>query len=519
MEMNEDMNYHDDQVLPAMVWQDSRLEEFRLDSLRKTSLRYLAWLVLAFIVSAIVYSVWKNSPQGCLLPLQLVYYMVLAVHIAARLKVGGRSNALAPDILFVFFYTLFHLGYVTLYTLHILPYSDYIFFFEEATPKALFAINIGLIGFIFGYELMGPKTASIDQQTHVTVPHHGWEIFGISLMVIALVMHFMGLVTLGFGVIEKYGYAAIQGAYRYTTSFFTVLMLTMCIRLMVLGLTIYLIASALRYGKLFRSKVALGLTIAFFIIVILEGERGSVLKFGIPILLVRHYFIKRIRIRYLIVLFLAAVFLFAGMKVVRKIVFKPQKMLQEYMYYRGTGQLAWYDAFVEMGTSFLVLNITCNEIPKQELYWKGASWLAAGIHAVPFLQGFAMRRGWLRLEPSDWVTWTYFGRERSGRGFTVVAEGYLNFGFPGVFVELLLLGFIVRWLIVKFSRKPSSTWAFIMLGCLGPTIMVIRNHLNLVTQPYVVVIVIAIMLNIFFQNEPTMEYEPNETASDNPLII
>jgi len=57
-------------------------------------------------------------------------------------------------------------------------------------------------------------------------------------------------------------------------------------------------------------------------------------------------------------------------------------------------------------------------------------------------------------------------------------------------------------------------WALIMLVCLGPTIMVIRNHLNLLTQPVVLVMVAAVLINSFLGQEWTEPHEDSASLTD-----
>jgi len=484
---------------------------FLEDSLHRVSVAYIVWLLVALCISFMVYYLSLGLELAALRPAQLVYYTVLLGHIIYRFKNGGLRNAMAPDIIFIMFYTLFHLGYVTLYSLNIVPFAPDIFYYTASAPRAMLVINLGLIGFLVGYELLGFRSGGQAQPGDVIIPQNSWCTLGIVLMMIAIAMHIAGLFFLGATLISRYGYGAIQNASKYI-SYWPALLLGKSGHLMTIGLVVYLISSSLRYGKLFHSKLALGLTIAFFSIVILEGERGSILTFGMPILMVRHYFIKPIRIRYLAILLVAVLSLFSALVLVRTIVFKPAKMWQEYKYKKTALQLGWYSSLVEMGGSFLVVSITTNDVPSPEPYWKGASWGNAAIHIVPFLQGFTYRLGLTPWGPSNWITTTYFGREAAGRAFTLAAEGYLNFGLPGAFIQLMLFGLFIRWLTVKFSKKPSAKWAFIMFGCLGPSIAIIRGHVNLVTNRCAQVIVLALLLNLFLGNEPTEDAELEEAG-------
>jgi oligosaccharide repeat unit polymerase len=480
--------------------------EFCRDSLRKVSVVYVGWLMLAGVMAFVAYSLNRGSPIGSIPSALIIYYLVAFVHIAFRVKTGGKANILSPDILFVLLYTMFHLGYVTLYALGIIPYSGDVFVFEISIPKALFIINLGLISFLFGYEIIGSRGSSPKVMGHIRIPGLSWCIFGLIFMAIAVVAHLIVVVSMA-PYIPIYGYTALQRIDIYSNSFLLTLLWRNAAHLMVLGMVIYTLSSALRYGKLFRSKLALVLVIVYFALVIMEGDRGPILQLGAPLLLVRHYLVKRIHIRYLAVLSVATLILFAGLGVVRTTILKPKTMLEEYKYLKTSGQLTWMSPFIEMGQSFLVVNITSHEVPMSEPYWKGASWRDAAFHIVPFLEGFALRQGWATWPPSVWLTTTYYGPERAGRGFTVAAEGYLNFGYLGVVVELMFFGIFIRWLTIRFSRNPSAVWGIIMLGCIGASIMVIRNHVGIVFSVCAHVMVVAALLNMLLGQEPSYEDE------------
>jgi len=202
------------------------------------------------------------------------------------------------------------------------------------------------------------------------------------------------------------------------------------------------------------------------------------------------------------------------MRIVKTIAFDPAKMLEEVRYQRERGLITWLDPFVEAGGSFRTLNITANDVPASEPYWKGASWTTAIYHIVPFLQGYLARHGLVKWAPSQWITITYAGPAAAGFGFTITAEGYLNFGYIGVVIELMFMGLFLRWLTVRFSRNPSAMWALIMFGCIGAAIGVVRNHIGMATALWVQIAIIALLANMFFGNE--QKYEQEDYAAWSP---
>ena len=502
----------EDKTLQKTDYEGGRILEFCRDSLRKASFAYMAWLSLAGLASLGIYLIYRGSLMSSIRMSLFIYYLVIIIHFIFRFKKYGKVSIMTPEIFFLLIYTMFHLGYVTLYALGIFPYLYGIFVYEASIPKALFIVNLGLISFLLGYELLGPKIPVQRLQT-VVVPTRAWCTFGIAVMLIALLVHSMTLMFIGVTLLQTYGHKAIVYIHRYAPPLLA-LIFAKSTFLMVFGVMIYTISSALRYGKLFHSKIALGITMAYLFLLLLEVARGNMFRFFVPLLLVRHYLIRPIRIRHLVTISLSIVTLFSVMRIVKTIAFDPAKMLEEVRYQRERGLITWLDPFVEAGGSFRTLNITANDVPASEPYWKGASWTTAIYHIVPFLQGYLARHGLVKWAPSQWITITYAGPAAAGFGFTITAEGYLNFGYIGVVIELMFMGLFLRWLTVRFSRNPSAMWALIMFGCIGAAIGVVRNHIGMATALWVQIAIIALLANMFFGNE--QKYEQEDYAAWSP---
>jgi oligosaccharide repeat unit polymerase len=117
-------------------------------------------------------------------------------------------------------------------------------------------------------------------------------------------------------------------------------------------------------------------------------------------------------------------------------------------------------ALSELGGSASVLATTLEEIPAQERYRYGSSYLSYLLNLVPNI-GFnrdrsksadeiihekgAVENGSLQLSPADWASIKILGidaavYQHAGVGFSAIAEPYFNFGIAGVVTYFTLLG-------------------------------------------------------------------------------
>jgi len=494
------------------------LSPFCQDSLRRISSVYVAWLIIAaFFAAALKYMPGANLDYQVGLAV-CFYFTVAMVHVVRRLKEGGTANVLAPDILFVFVYTLFHQGYLVLYLMGVVPFIEFVFYSISSVPVSLAIITLGLVGFLLGYELFGcSKPPEMVRQVR-RIPTDGWGAVGIAIMVLGILMHVGTLGALGLTIFKTYGYTAVRRLNEFVGGPWPMIW-GRSDQVFTLGMTIYVIYSGLRYQKLFYSKAAIGLTIFLVSMLVLEGSRGPLFLILTPPIIVRHYLVKPIKMRTLLLMLATVLFLFTVMKIVRGWALSPGQMMSELQFARSSGEMHWSDIFVEMGSSYRIANMTASLVPETEGFWRGLSWLDAVVHVVPFLEGFMVRHGVLTYAPSQWITLRIVGPDAAGLGFSLPTEGYLNFGLLGTLIEMMFFGLLIRRVTIWFSRRPSAFTALVMVGILGPTIKVVRDHVSLVTPMFALVLLLSVLLDSCLGSEAEETQEENENPEDYELIV
>ena len=459
------------------------------DTCRGLKIIYFAWLLLCCFVSYIFY--FSSS-----INLQIMFfYVILVVHYIKRSRDLGKSCILSLDMILLYFYTLFHMGYVTIFSMKIVPYFEEIAYLERLLPRSLFAVNIGLISFIYGYSILYIKNVS--NRIVIEKPNQIYGIIGSIFIISGFIFHILGIFMIGLDTLYMYGYDVVGNVNRYTTSTLNILLLTLGIKyFMVLGVVIYCSFSALANGKLFKNKAIFSVVAFTILLLLVEGDRGPVVRLVMPAIIIRHFFIKRLKIKYLIVILFLIIFIFNAVSLTRKYGFNVDKMVKTYSEMSGSGDVKWYQPLLETGGSIKTVSMTIESVPEQENFWHGASWRDAVIHLVPFLMGYTFEHGWSTWAPSDWVTVTYRGTNASGLGFTAVAEGYLNFGYIGVFFELAFIGLFIKWLQYNFFSNPSVERILIMLGCFGTQISVIRAELSVATGLIGVIFIVTFAMKL-----------------------
>lgn len=147
--------------------------------------------------------------------------------------------------------------------------------------------------------------------------------------------------------------------------------------------------------------------------------------------------------------------------------FREYRDVEAAQEYRSMSDFA-AQAFYEMGSATHPLAVTIDTIPYKKGYDWGLSAVAALLSNVPnFGTGVA---GWtwqldpFKHLPSVWFTYyvkpSRFIRRGGGFAFAMAAEWYWNFGFPGVFLGMTWMGWMIAW----FRNKGAES-AFLLAAC------------------------------------------------------
>lgn len=108
---------------------------------------------------------------------------------------------------------------------------------------------------------------------------------------------------------------------------------------------------------------------------------------------------------------------------------------------------------LNQGSVLFVDTYVMSIIPAHSGFLHGSTYLDALRNPFP---------SWLydsgQLSLSEWLVRTYAPTSQSGYGFSLTAEAYLNFGFPGIFFVFLFVGLILAWLVNRFGRSDWTTY-------------------------------------------------------------
>ena len=113
---------------------------------------------------------------------------------------------------------------------------------------------------------------------------------------------------------------------------------------------------------------------------------------------------------------------------------------------------------------------------------------------------------------NDCVSFSCFGDWGDVIGVTVDdEEGYLNFGLPGVFIHMAIIGILLRRIYARFATMTSPANTLIFIIAYGIFMISVRNHVSLMITPIFRIIVAAWLLKSFCGEEevfPTAYGEP-----------
>ena len=102
-----------------------------------------------------------------------------------------------------------------------------------------------------------------------------------------------------------------------------------------------------------------------------------------------------------------------------------------------------------------------------------------------------------KYNPSKWYQSTFWKNRKTGVGFSLVGEGYANFGLLGIIIEMFLLARIIKFFYLLSNK--NYYYYIINLGCLSLSLYACRQSLASIISPifkyYILLAVIIYYVN------------------------
>jgi len=340
--------------------------------------------------------------------------------------------------------------------------------FEPTSWHILTSYNIGCyIAILIGFGLHSLSTPRLARRALVRDGESGFELrsflntttfkflFFVGLGV--MLLYLIALVQLGGLATRKGGLGSGEKATLQNVAQF--------INVILLVIPALFIASRSRWVRWrFAKHSYVLLTVLVFIQSVVIFGRQSILALSLLFLIVIHYRFRKINVRYIIAIFILvlsvgyfSLFRRAGVGIL-------DLSIDQIAALTASGRVTLSEGFMMIVQSVPGQEVFSNVIPYFHFnkFWYGISYIESFFGRVLPLELLGWDRG---LNPTFWYQDTILSRYSYGRDFSMVAESYMNFGYIGILVFLVLgifLGFLNRKIYT--SRSPVMfLWCCLMI--------------------------------------------------------
>jgi oligosaccharide repeat unit polymerase len=388
----------------------------------------------------------------------LLFCLSMFIHFARKSMEPKPVNWIGADTVFLIPYGLFHYGYLIAYlSVGKIELSDRIFYSEEYFNFTLMHTLNCSIAFLIGFELWKVRRGPVMNYTNPVIPSNLLSMAGAVVVILAFGSQWAFIMMFGFGNATA-NYTALAGAMVdtdariFAISFFVGMM----------GIGMYCVCSSLRYRKLFGSVLIGGIIVACSLFILLLGDRGGFVQFATPACLAYYYFVRKVRIYWILLAFVGLLFFFSVLSAARdETAVDVAKMMAIAEEKKADENMGFFlRLFLEAGSSISTVGISMGLMEGEgEEFWYGRSYWHGIETLMPNIGGSKRDTGGFEgATPAQWLT--TIGKERgltagAGMGSSIAMEAYINFGMYFGPLVLLLIGLIYRGMYERVLCKPT----------------------------------------------------------------
>ena len=355
------------------------------------------------------------------------------------------------DILFSITFFLVHFWYYCSWITNINPSIPALWRDPAIVCYAAAMSASGMIVFLIGYNWRKEPLRSQFSFAHLDAGSlMRWKRSGKVIFYTAL--------AITVGLIISVGRAYFEGSYAGTGSTVGFFMSTFILMMGIfthLGFLIMLIAAGKMTGKWNVGIVATLLMLGFIGNTLVFGDRSEVFLLTTVMVTAYSMFVKAVSAKKIVVGMVLGV-LVAGIGLIGRM--SPDRTIASFV--KTVREQADREEFTE-GADNIAMSVRCiNEavraVPAEYNYSYGKMKLSELASVFPYLYKILPIPIELHYgNSSNFLTWRIYGNLDSGVGTTVIADVYVDFGYPGVVIVLFLLGYLCKYSLHK-ARTTGS---------------------------------------------------------------
>jgi oligosaccharide repeat unit polymerase len=461
------------QEMQAAAWSEGILldgDSFTNGEEKRTSILLLAVLFMSLVVSLLLS---RFAPGDLSRPFLGVCVTLAAAAILlqciSKFTLPKPVNWFSVDILFAAAFFLVHFWYTFAWLAGLLP-SAIEFWRDTSVVCYASAMSLaGLLAFLLGYNLLPERFSRMRQGAWIDGrPLINWRRFGITVFIVGIISVVVYVMALGAELFQGAYTGSQKGGY-----WAQVLYLLLGV-LLNLGFVVMTIASGQLWGK-WKVGIITKLAIMFFLAYLFVlGDRSLAFSFVIVLGVAYAEYIKPMSLKRFALAIIAGLFIISVGLIGRK---SPQRTITSFVSHavQEKEDVSLEGGALNVGGSVRCINEAVRIVPSRYNYFLGKGQVAEIIGLIPFSRRLFDVTGIEYLGSASVLTWSMYGSFESGAGTTIIADIYMDFGYPGVVLIMFLLGLLCKY-VQQRARSSASMVSGVAYCCLVSTCALLPRY-------------------------------------------
>lgn len=408
------------------------------------------------LLFTLVIIVWAVKPEmSASLNIEYIKFLCIVTFISLifHFVSNFERNYFRIDVIFIIGFMIVHFQWAIMLSFSsITPlYLTFNIVDHNVINFGVWLSSLGLISWLFGYNITNPKTAEFTISTikfPTRVIYFGWLFF--LLFLVASGQHFLS------GALYKGG-GEVTGIANYLRIISNALAM------------LIIIYSFLDRENLNKSNRFFGIgyhqfifVTCFVFIFLYAGDRGAAISAACLFLFVYGTWVRPITLKWLVFLIITGAIILTIVGINRS----GEDGISDFFDTLAVSNL--YQITQELSNSARVLYIAIEDINNGSDYHYGGLWVSKILSLFPFAQSvyleFVEHRDHA-FGTGQYITYLRYGPfSTSGEGSTLITDIFLNFGYVGVVIFMGLFGGVIK--SVYSVMKQKGNLSIIIVACI-----------------------------------------------------